>query len=306
MWSSVVSRLAPALLPVAGACHARGSACGLHSRRIIRMWDRVQPSFWHPMASLEQSLMDVEVMARRVFSPRFPPFAPFSPDMMPDLHQEDEEFFKDLPIKKPAEAMKKTLEASSDSAGAASEKEGTDAALDKGESSTGEDGTVPHPSYTSYSYSYSTVLDHGGHRIGTARRRYEDSTGRLKALHGREIDGKKLKMTWQRSNTQDEGGYETICSSGSPEDFEKEWFETPFGRAEDEEQAKWMEDRERSVYQAFGIEYKPDEAMEKLKQAETTPEERKVVEEGGQERKETIQKMSKRQEEETAPPQFTS
>ncbi|KAG6574577.1 uncharacterized protein IUM83_10829 [Phytophthora cinnamomi] len=265
------------------------------------------------MASLEQSLMDMEVMARRVFSPRFPPFAAFSPSMIPAVHHDDEDFFKDLPIRKPQEAKNSTPEAASTAAGDAPEKEGKEAALDKKEPSTGAEGSVPHPSYTSYSYSYSTVLDHGGHRIGTARRRYEDSTGRLKATHEREIDGKKLKQVWQRSNTQDEGGHETVCSSGSPEEFEQAWLETPFGRAEDEEQAKWLEDRERSVYEAFGIEYKPDTTMEQLKQGPAaeptdpaTPEERKVVEEGGAERKETIQKMSKRQEEETTPPRFTS
>ncbi|KAL4115211.1 hypothetical protein PRIC2_013379 [Phytophthora ramorum] len=97
-------------------------------------------------------------------------------------------------------------------------------------------------------------------------------------------------MLWQRSNTQDEGGHETICSSGNPEEFEREWTDTPLGRAEDEKLAKWMEERERSVYVAFGIEYKP--VMEpKVKQNDTTPEERKVVEEGG---KETIQEISKR------------
>ncbi|KAG6957701.1 hypothetical protein JG688_00010851 [Phytophthora aleatoria] len=276
----------------------------MQTRRTIRMWDRVQPSLWHPLASLEQSLMDVEMMARRVFSPRFPPFAPFTPDMLPKLHHDDDEFFKDLPIKKPEEATKETLEAATPdySASSSPEKEGTEAALDKKEPSTAAAGTVPHPTYSSYSYTYATVLDHSGHRIRSARRRYEDSTGRLKATHEREIDGKKLKMVWQRSNTQDEGDHETTCSSGNPEEFEKEWIETPFGRAEDEEVAKWMGDRERNVYQAFGIEYNPDDIMPKSE----TPEERMVVEEGSQERKETIQKMSKRQEEETTPPQFTS
>ncbi|KAL4086608.1 hypothetical protein PRIC1_013672 [Phytophthora ramorum] len=209
----------------------------MQSRRTVRIWDRVQPSLWHPLASLEQSLMDVEVMARRVFSPHFPTFAPFASNAMAEVYDSDDEFFKDLPIKRPEQQTKAV-----------------------------------------------------GHRIGTARRRYEDSTARLKATHEREIDGKKVKMLWQRSNTQDEGGHETICSSGSPEEFEKEWTDTPLGRAEDEELAKWMEERERSVYVAFGIEYKP--AMEpKVKQNDTTPEERKVVEEGG---KETIQEISKR------------
>ncbi|KAI9993265.1 hypothetical protein PInf_015343 [Phytophthora infestans] len=282
----------------------RDSSRGMQTRRSVRMWDRVQPSLWHPMASLEQSLMDVEVMARRVFSPRFPPFAPFTPDVQPNLHQGDDEFFKDLPIKKPEEATKETLQAAAPEYSAQNplEKEGTEAALDKAEPSTGAAGAVPHPTYSSYSYTYSTVLDHSGHRIGSSRRRYEDSTGRLKATHEREMDGKKLRMVWQRSNTQDEGGHETICSNGTADEFENEWVETPFGRAEDEELAKWMDDHERNVYQAFGIEYNPDEAIPKCE----TPEERKVVEEGSPERTDTILRMSKRQEEETTPPHYTS
>ncbi|KAG7392158.1 hypothetical protein PHYPSEUDO_001881 [Phytophthora pseudosyringae] len=304
MLSKVLTHSAQTLPPGSAVALVRVKSRGMQSRRTIRMWDRVQPSLWHPLASLEQSLMDVEMMTRRVFSPRFPPFAPFTPNMLPKLHHDDDDFFKDLPIKRPEEATKETLEAAAPkySANSPPEKEGTDAALDKKEPSTGAAGTVPHPSYSSYSYTYSTVLDHSGHRMGTARRRYEDSTGRLKATHEREIDGKKLKMVWQRSNTQDEGGHETTCSSCSPEEFEEEWLETPFGRAEDEELAKWMEDHERSVYQAFGIDYKPDEALQEMNLPETTPEERKVVEEAGQERKETIQMMSKRQEEETTPP----
>ncbi|OWZ24341.1 hypothetical protein PHMEG_000623 [Phytophthora megakarya] len=285
--------------------------------------------------------MDVEMMARRVFTPRFPPFAPFSLDMLPKLHHEDTEFFKDLPIKRPEEAEKETLEAAAPkySASSPSEKEGPEAVLEKEEPSAGADGTVPHPSYTSYSYTYSTMLDHSGHRIGTVRRRYEDSTGRLKATHEREIGDKKLKMVWSRSNTQDEGGHETTCSSGNPDDFEKEWLETPFGRAEDEELVKWMEDRERRVHQAFGIEYEPDKSMPKFSHTETavvkwmedrerrvhqafgieyepdksmpkfshteTAAEEQKLEEGDRERQETIQKMAKRQEEETTPPQFS-
>ncbi|CAH0492649.1 unnamed protein product [Peronospora farinosa] len=301
MWTKGLTYSTPALQSSAVALLGRGCLRGVHSRRSIRMWDRVQPSLWHPLASLEQSLMDVEVMAQRVFSPRFPPFAPFAPDTLPKLHHDDKEFFKDLPIKRPEEVTKATLKAAAPEY-SASEKKGVDAALDTNESSTGAEGTIPHPSFTSYSYTYSTVLDHSGHRIGTSRRRYEDSTGRLKATHEREIDGKNLKTVWQRSNTQDEGGHETVCSSGSPDEFEKEWLVTPFGRAEDEELAKWMEERERGVYKAFGIEYNSDEP----KQNEMTNEERKVVEEVGTERKEKIQEMSKRQEEETTSPEYTS
>lgn len=275
----------------------------MQTRRIISVWDKVQPSLWHPLASLEQSLMDVEVMARRVFSPRIPPYAPLTQDMLMKLHYDDEEFFEDLPLKRPDEAIKETLEAAAPKYSASSSL-GAKAAGDTKESSTGAVDTVPHPSYTSYSYTYSTVLDKRGHRVGTTRRRYEDSTGCLKATHEREIDGKKMKMAWRRLHAQDEGGHETTCTSGSPDDFEKEWLDTPFGRAEEEELAQWIETRERSVHEAFGIDYKTDESMHNLQQSRTTPQERKMAEEGSEERKEVIRKMAQRQEEETTPPQY--
>ncbi|KAE9288354.1 hypothetical protein PF008_g26166 [Phytophthora fragariae] len=86
--------------------------------------------------------------------------------------------------------------------------------------------------FSSYSFSNSSVVDDKGRRVTTTRRRYEDSTGRLKAVHEREIDGKKLRTTWNRQSKQDEGHHESICSSGSPEEFEALWQQTPFGEAQ--------------------------------------------------------------------------
>ncbi|KAG7397891.1 hypothetical protein PHYBOEH_012020 [Phytophthora boehmeriae] len=323
MWNRARSLM---LLPASStAAVYRDSARGLQSRRIIHVWDRVLPSFWHPMASLEQSLMDVEVMARRVFCPRFPPYAPLSPSIMPKLHHDDDSFFKDLPIQRSEKTSKQTASATAPQApdmgndefkseGSQSptspqarafgretqsaEKEGTEAALEAEESSAGQAGTAARPTYSSYSYSYSTVLDKEGHHVGTSRRRYEDSTGYLKAQHEREIDGKKLKTVWKRSGEDDEGDCETICTTGSSEEFEREWINTPFGRAEVEEQAKWMEERERRVHEAFGMEYKPVET------SKATTE--KMLVEEVKERKEAIEQASKTQEEETTPPQFTS
>ncbi|KAG6609668.1 uncharacterized protein IUM83_00222 [Phytophthora cinnamomi] len=91
--------------------------------------------------------------------------------------------------------------------------------------------------FSSCSFSNSSVVDDKGRRVTTTRRRYEDSTGRLKAVHEREIDGKKLRATWSRQNKQDEGRHESICSSCSPEEFEVLWQQTPFG----EEQKKTVE-----------------------------------------------------------------
>ncbi|ETI40033.1 hypothetical protein F443_14467 [Phytophthora nicotianae P1569] len=81
-------------------------------------------------------------------------------------------------------------------------------------------------------HSSSSVVDDQGRRVTTDRRRYEDSTGRLKAAQEREIDGKKMRTTWSRQNKEDEGQHESICSSGSPEEFEALWQQTPFGEAQ--------------------------------------------------------------------------
>ncbi|KAL3673841.1 hypothetical protein V7S43_001530 [Phytophthora oleae] len=83
--------------------------------------------------------------------------------------------------------------------------------------------------FSSYSFSSSSVVDDQGRRVTTMRRRYEDSTGQLKAVHEREIDGKKMRTTWHRQNKEDEGKYESLCSNGGPEDFEVLWQQTPFG-----------------------------------------------------------------------------
>ncbi|KAG3051065.1 hypothetical protein PI125_g26346 [Phytophthora idaei] len=40
--------------------------------------------------------------------------------------------------------------------------------------------------FSSHSFSNSSVVDDQGHRVTTTRRRYEDSTGRLKAAHDME------------------------------------------------------------------------------------------------------------------------
>ncbi|KAG1703314.1 hypothetical protein DVH05_008223 [Phytophthora capsici] len=83
--------------------------------------------------------------------------------------------------------------------------------------------------FSSYSFSSSSVVDDQGRQVSTMRRRYEDSSGRLKAVHEREIDGKKMRTTWHRQNKEDEGTHESLCSNGSPEDFEVLWQQTPFG-----------------------------------------------------------------------------
>ncbi|KAG3122430.1 hypothetical protein PC128_g27768 [Phytophthora cactorum] len=41
-----------------------------------------------------------------------------------------------------------------------------------------------------------------------------------------------MRTTWSRQSKEDEGQHESICSSGSPEEFEALWQQTPFGEAQ--------------------------------------------------------------------------
>ena len=76
------------------------------------------------------------------------------------------------------------------------------------------------------------MLDDQGERVVTTRRRYEDSKGRLKALHDRRIGDKTFRTVWNKKNKDDEGTVEKICS-GEEEAFESLWKGTPFGKAAD-------------------------------------------------------------------------
>ncbi|RLN57385.1 hypothetical protein BBJ28_00002701 [Nothophytophthora sp. Chile5] len=101
--------------------------------------------------------------------------------------------------------------------------------------------------YAFYTYSYSTCLteDDKGRRVNSTRRRYEDSAGRLKALHKRQIGGCAMESTWKRSSEKDEGKHENKVTVGSVESFEEAWKTTPFGVAE--EQAKAHGAKQQSV-----------------------------------------------------------
>jgi len=102
-------------------------------------------------------------------------------------------------------------------------------------------------SYAYFTYSYSTCLtaDDQGCRVNSTRRRYEDSAGRLKAQHKRQIGTCALESTWKRKSEQDEGTHESKVTSGSVEGFEEAWKGTPFGVAE--EQAKAHGAKQQSV-----------------------------------------------------------
>ncbi|GLD92159.1 hypothetical protein PINS_up000692 [Pythium insidiosum] len=81
-----------------------------------------------------------------------------------------------------------------------------------------------------YSFRQSTVVGADGKPVISTRRRYQDSSGRLKAMHERRMDGQTMRLEWRRENADDEGRCDTICSSDNPEAFEAAWRATPFGR----------------------------------------------------------------------------
>ncbi|KAG6614800.1 uncharacterized protein IUM83_03984 [Phytophthora cinnamomi] len=86
--------------------------------------------------------------------------------------------------------------------------------------------------FSSYSFSNSSVVDDKGRLVTSTRRRYEDSAGRLKAVHERQIEDNKLRTTWNRMGSDDKGQTEAVCSTGTPEEFEALWQQTPFGEAQ--------------------------------------------------------------------------
>ncbi|EQC31546.1 hypothetical protein SDRG_10718 [Saprolegnia diclina VS20] len=88
--------------------------------------------------------------------------------------------------------------------------------------------------FANYSYSSAVIVDKDGKRLASIRRRYEDSSGRLKATHTREIGDKRVLTKWNRADHKDKGRYETVCDSGSADEFEKLWASTEFGSASKE------------------------------------------------------------------------
>ncbi|KAI9907050.1 hypothetical protein PsorP6_003094 [Peronosclerospora sorghi] len=127
---------------------------------------------------------------------------------------DDDDFFRDLPVlareRKPATRTRQ-----------------------RSEQTTKDDADEQYRrAFSSYSFSDSSIVDDIGRRVTRTRRRYKDSTGRLKAVLERQVEGKKLRTTWNRMSHDDEGKQEAICSSGTPKEFEALWQQTPFGEAQ--------------------------------------------------------------------------
>ncbi|EGZ27878.1 hypothetical protein PHYSODRAFT_554226 [Phytophthora sojae] len=206
-------------------------------------WDLVRPRFWYPMSSLEQSMMELEQMNDLMMRPRFPfgmqldaPVMTMEDDRSEsDSDSDDDDFFVDLPVVArkcmPTAFQLQVNKKHSNKQLRKHSYKITPTTERKITLNEPNDASERH-TFSSYSFSNSSVVDDKGRRVTTTRRRYEDSTGRLKAVHEREIDGTTLRTTWSRQNKEDEGRHESICSSGSPEEFEALWQQTPFGEAQ--------------------------------------------------------------------------
>ncbi|ETW04214.1 hypothetical protein, variant 2 [Aphanomyces invadans] len=184
-------------------------------------WDVVRPSYWYPMASLEQSLMDLDALAddMRMSWP-----LRSSRLLVVPSSTDDDDFFKDLPV-----ASRETQASKEVSSGG------------------GESTNEPSRAFSNYSYSSSSVVDDQGRRVQSIRRRYEDANGCLKAIHERHLPGKTMVTTWRKKDNDDKGNEETTCTEGvTKEEFEKEWKKTPFAKAH--ESAKPLEsDKTKSL-----------------------------------------------------------
>jgi hypothetical protein len=156
------------------------------------------------MSFMEQTMMDFDRMANEMLSSRFPLRESL---LAVPATTDDEDFFNDLPVKARGHQR--------------AEEERQEPSLEEGKRA-----------FSSYSYSSSSVLDDEGRRVASVRRRYEDSTGRMKAMHKKQVGGRVLRTIWDRQSKEEEGKHDTICSEGSPEEFEKMWSQTPFGKAE--------------------------------------------------------------------------
>ena len=224
------------------------------------MWDYVRPRYWHPMSTLEQSMMELDAITNQMFMrpTRYPfgyvPFAleqarlanhhhrhhhdhhdhsivPYHDDFFDDILMDDTEEELES-IENNTNQDEKHIKSQQDQPQQQQQKESATSEPNTTTSTSVNKQDTNHHAFSSYSYSTSSILDKHGKRIVNTRRRYEDSNGRLKAIHDREIDGKKMKTIWHRKNKNDKGEHKSSCSSGTVDEFEKLWSSTPFGKAQ--------------------------------------------------------------------------
>ena len=188
-------------------------------------------------------MMDLEHMYGLMSHSRFP-FDISNEMLAAPSAMEDDDFFKDLPVlareQKPAiqhreeSAQLKDKKDTKNESNKSSESKTSISNLNQQnqQSSQSIDNEKKRRAFSSYTFSNSSIVDNNGRRVTSMRRRYEDSTGRLKAVHERQVEGKKLRTTWNRMNSNDKGQHEALCSSGTPDEFEALWQQTPFGEAQ--------------------------------------------------------------------------
>ncbi|EQC29595.1 hypothetical protein SDRG_12603 [Saprolegnia diclina VS20] len=173
--------------------------------------------------NLEQSLMDLELA--EVASAMLP----LRSSIMLSMPPSDDAFFADLPTgADPAAAIL-----------------------------AGDTDALRTRACSNYSFSSASAIDDKGRRVSSVRRRYEDSDGRLKAVHEREVDGKRLITKWSKQDKNDKGEHVTLLSDGIDKaGFEALWAETPFHKAHAKHAAKKLEAAETAAPEAKDAETK--------------------------------------------------
>lgn len=205
---------------------------------LLYTWASVRPRAWNALAGAElQSLRDLQRLmdaaAGRVAP--LPTRSRLHPEWPSELFRaavaesQSDEFFRDLPG---WEQLAKEANEPEKEAKAPAKEQNKDKEPDK---------KAAH--FSAYSFSHSSVVGADGKRVASTRRRYEDSSGRLKAEHEREVGGVKHRAVWDRPNAEDEaqGKHETSVTGSSADEFERLWAQTPFAKAEaGQEEAKQL------------------------------------------------------------------
>lgn len=190
----------------------------------ISTWQPVQPRVWFPVSSLEQSMMELDDFVAALTP------IPRSSDVELFKDMNDKEFFKDLPGFEEKLHMEMEQEAEEEEAV--------------------EEPKALANAYSTYSYTSSFTTDKDGKRVESIRRRYQDASGRVKALTERRIGDQVLTEVWNKNGEEEKGTYKQKCLTSSKDDFEKMWKETPFGKTQakkalKEEETKMAEEEEK-------------------------------------------------------------
>ncbi|GMF15120.1 unnamed protein product [Phytophthora lilii] len=189
-------------------------------------WDITRT--WSPFATFEQTMKEFDRISDRVMRRSSFPFKMGSKMLtVPGTVIDNDEFFRDLPIQvKPTHLPKEDSNHQPDNNPKNASKQDTEGKNKAKHPDKSQQG----PTFSCYSISTSTSVDNKGQQVMNTHRRYEDSSGRLKAVHERQMEGKTLRKTWNRQNKSDEVRLDSVCSSGTPDEFEAMWDKTPFGR----------------------------------------------------------------------------